>query len=69
MSISKLMGKPAKELKTLNPEEGFEIFAKRTQHNNHMIDKPPKYEIAFPASLGILLGVSMAYISKSGGSR
>ncbi len=69
MSISKLMGKSTKELKTLNPEEGFEIFAERTQHNNHMIDKPPKYEIAFPASLGILLGVSIAYISRSGGSR
>lgn len=69
MSISKLTGKSTKELKSLIPEEGFEIFAERTQHNNHMIDKPPKYEIAFPASLGVLLGISIAYISRSGGSQ
>ena len=69
MSITKLMGQPVSEIKSLDPSVGFEIFAQKTQQNNHMIEKPAKYQIALPVSIGVILGVSIAYASKNGGSR
>jgi len=69
MSISTFMGMPMSDLKTLDPEVGFKVYALKAGQNNHEIKKPRKYQVAIPASVGVLLGVSIAYFSKTGGSR
>jgi len=48
---------------------GFKVYALKAGQNNHEIKKPRKYQVAIPASVGVLLGVSIAYFSKTGGSR
>jgi hypothetical protein len=69
MSLTVLLGKTIPEIKEIDPAVGFELFADKTQQNNHSIEKPPKYQIAVPASIGILLGISIAYFSRNGGSQ
>lgn len=67
MSLERLMGKPLKDLKGLGSEEALSLFAMKTQDRNTTIDKPEKYRIAVPMSFGIILGASIAVLSRKRG--
>ena len=67
MSLERLMGKPLKDLNNLEAEEALSIFAMKTQDRNTTVDKPEKYRIAVPMSFGIVLGASVAVLSRRRG--
>lgn len=67
MSLETLMGKPLSQISRMNPGEGFDLFAEKTQERNQLVDKPEKYKIAVPVSFGIILGTSIAFLTKNRG--
>ncbi len=67
MSLEKLMGRPLSEIRRMNPGEGFDLFGEKTQERNQLVDKPEKYKIAVPVSFGIILGTSIAFLTKNRG--
>lgn len=68
MSLAKLMGTSLQDLRAMDPEKGFAVFAQKTQERNHNFQKPPKLKIAVPVSIGIIIGTSLAVISRGGRS-
>lgn len=67
MSLSTLMGMPLSQIRGLEPETALRSFAMKTQDRNTMIEPPSRYKIAVPASIGVVLGITVAYLSKRGG--
>jgi hypothetical protein len=67
MSLETLMGQPLSQIRRMNPDEGFDLFAEKTQERNQLVDKPAKYKIAVPMSFGIILGASIAVLSRRRG--
>lgn len=64
MSLEKLMGRSLSQIQRMNPEEGFEVFAEKTQDRNKSMNKPQKYKIAVPVTFGIILGTSLAVLNR-----
>lgn len=67
MSLTKLMGMPLDEISSMGHESGFRMFEQKTSENNINIEKPAKYRIEIPLTIGVVLGASLAYFSKTGG--
>ena len=68
MSLTKLMGMSLDDMRRLNQDEGFSMFSQKTLSRNITIDKPLKFRIVVPLSLGVLLGTSIAIYTQGGRS-
>jgi hypothetical protein len=68
MSLTNLMGMPLEDIRKLRQDEGFSRFAVKTQARNFKIEKPSKFRIAVPLSIGVILGTSIAIYTQGGKS-